>query len=179
MFRLIRLHLRSHRNPNAGAARAAPGQPRGGEAALGRGFGHGGDLVDLWNLLESGDEVVIDHTLYGTYALFTRGPDKFFGITVRPVDSPRRRSPGGVVGRTRILYCESPGQSQPAGHRHRRRRAIAKAAGALTILDNTFASPALQRPLEHGADLVVHSATKFLGGHERPAGRRGGSARKR
>jgi cystathionine beta-lyase/cystathionine gamma-synthase len=67
--------------------------------------------------------------------------------------------------KTRILYFETPANPNLRVIDIAAASSIAREAGALTIVDNTFASPALQRPLEHGADLVVHSATKFLGGH--------------
>ena len=67
--------------------------------------------------------------------------------------------------KTRLVFFETPGQPQSPGHRHRRIAGIAHEAGATVVVDNTFASPVLQRPLEHGADVVVHSATKYLGGH--------------
>src|SRR6185436_10927064 len=138
----------------------------GGEAALAVASGMAAISATLWTLLESGDEVVIDHTLYGsTYALFTRGLTKF-DITVRPVDfTTPALLEAALSPRTKLLYCESPANPNLRVIDIAAVAAIAKPAGALSIVDNTFASPALQRPLEHGADLVVHSATKFLGGH--------------
>jgi len=85
---------------------------------------------------------------------------------VTPVDfTAPARLEAALSPRTKILYCESPANPNLRVIDIAAVAAISKAAGALTIVDNTFASPALQRPLEHGADLVVHSATKFLGGH--------------
>jgi len=154
------------RNPTQALLEERLASLEGGEAALVVASGMAAIASTLWTLLEAGDEVVIDHTLYGsTYALFTRGLTKF-DITVTPVDfTAPARLDAALSPRTKILYCESPANPNLRVIDIAAVAAIAKAAGALTILDNTFASPALQRPLEHGADLVVHSATKFLGGH--------------
>jgi len=154
------------RNPTQALLEERLASLEGGEAALVVASGMAAIASTLWTLLEAGDEVVIDHTLYGsTYALFTRGLTKF-DITVTPVDfTAPARLEAALSPRTKILYCESPANPNLRVIDIAAVAAIAKAAGALTILDNTFASPALQRPLEHGADLVVHSATKFLGGH--------------
>jgi len=154
------------RNPTQALLEQRLASLEGGEAALVVASGMAAISSTLWTLLESGDEVVIDHTLYGsTYALFTRGLTKF-GIAVRPVDfTTPALLEAALSPRTKILYCESPANPNLRVIDIAAVAAIAKAAGALTVLDNTFASPALQRPLEHGADLVVHSATKFLGGH--------------
>ena len=154
------------RNPTQALLEERLASLEGGEAALVVASGMAAIASTLWTLLEAGDEVVIDHTLYGsTYALFTRGLTKF-DITVTPVDfTAPARLDAALSPRTKILYCESPANPNLRVIDIAAVAAIAKAAGALTILDNTFASPALQRPLEHGADLVVRSATKFLGGH--------------
>jgi methionine-gamma-lyase len=154
------------RNPTQGLLEQRLASLEGGEAALVVASGMAAISATMWTLLESGDEIVVDHTLYGsTFAFFTRGLTKF-GIAVRPVDfTAPEKVQEALSPRTRLLYCETPANPNLRVIDIAAVAAIAKAARALTIVDNTFASPALQRPLEHGADLVVHSATKFLGGH--------------
>ena len=117
--------------------------------------------------VSAGDEVVIDHTLYGSsFAFFTKGLSRF-GITTRLADLTRPETLGAPAQRqdpARLL--RDAGQSQSARHRHRAQSpASPMRPGRTVVVDNTFASPVLQRPLEHGADVVVHSATKYLGGH--------------
>jgi methionine-gamma-lyase len=139
----------------------------GGEAALAVASGMGAISATLWTLLKAGDHVVIDKVLYGnSYKLFTAGLSRF-GVEVAVADFT---DPGAVAatvrrGVTRLVYFETPANPNLRVIDIAAISAIARRAGALTIVDNTFATPALQRPLAHGADLVVHSATKYLGGH--------------
>lgn len=117
-------------------------------------------------LLKGGDHVVASDDLYGgTYRLFEqllRG----YGLTFTHVDSSSASAlERAVTPETRLLFLETP--SNPLmritdlAHAAR----LAKAAGAISVVDNTFCSPALQRPLEMGIDVVVHSTTKYLNGH--------------
>ncbi|MSP83427.1 MAG: methionine gamma-lyase [Alphaproteobacteria bacterium] len=138
----------------------------GGEAALAVASGMGAISATLWTLLSAGDEAVVDETLYGnTYALFTKGLTRF-GVTVRVVDFT---DPGALAAaltsRTKLVYFETPANPNLRVIDMAAVSAAAHRVGAKAIVDNTFCSPALQRPIEHGVDLVIHSATKFLGGH--------------
>lgn len=138
----------------------------GGEAAIAFGSGMGAITAVMWTLLSPGDEILVDKTLYGcTFAFFRHGLAKF-GITVTHVDM---RDPENVAAaissRTRIVYFETPANPNMRLVDIAAVSRIARAAGARTVVDNTYATPVLTRPLELGADIVVHSATKYLGGH--------------
>lgn len=138
----------------------------GGEAALVTASGMGAITAAIWSLLEPGDEILVDHTLYGcTFAFFQHGLARF-GVTVRHVDMTEPTNVAAAIGpRTRLVYFETPANPNMRLVDVAAVAAIAKAQGALVMVDNTYATPLLQRPLALGADLVVHSATKYLGGH--------------
>jgi len=117
-------------------------------------------------LLDAGDEVIIPTNVYGgTYRVlehvFTR-----FGISYRIVDTTRpgllERSIGPA---TRMVLVESPANPLMSVTDLSAVAAVSRENGVLSVVDNTFMTPYLQRPLELGADIVVHSATKYLGGH--------------
>jgi methionine-gamma-lyase len=138
----------------------------GAEAGLCTASGMGAITATLWTFLQAGDEVILDKTLYGcTFAFLTHGLPRF-GVTVRPVDLSDPTNLAAVIGpKTRIVYFETPANPNnrlvdiaaisEIAHRH----------GAKVVVDNTYATPVLTRPIEHGADIAVHSATKYIGGH--------------
>jgi methionine-gamma-lyase len=138
----------------------------GGGAALAVASGIGAISSALWTLLSAGDDVVVDQTIYGsTFAFFTRGLTRF-GVTVTLADLTQPSAlEEALTARTKVVFFETPANPNLRVIDIARSAAIAHAGGATVIVDNTFASPALQRPIEFGADLVVHSATKYLGGH--------------
>lgn len=117
-------------------------------------------------LLQPGDEVVATSDLYGgTYRLFMQVFARY-GLRFRFADLSNPRELIKAVGRkTRMVWVESPTNPMMSIVDLRSAAAAAKAVKALLVVDNTFASPCLQNPLDLGADLVVHSATKYLGGH--------------
>ena len=108
----------------------------------------------------------MDHTLYGSsFAFFTKGLTRF-GISAVPVNMSDIAALQRVLTpTTRAVYFETPANPNLRVIDIAAVAAAARRVGALVIVDNTFSSPALQRPIHFGADLVVHSATKFLGGH--------------
>ncbi|HEX5614085.1 MAG TPA: cystathionine gamma-synthase, partial [Acidimicrobiia bacterium] len=113
-----------------------------------------------------GDHVVIPDDAYGgTYRLVARVLDRwgltFSAAPVSDVDAVR----AACTDRTRVVWCETPTNPLLAIADIAALAEVAHDAGALLVVDNTFASPYLQRPLELGADVVVHSTTKYLGGH--------------
>jgi methionine-gamma-lyase len=129
--------------------------------------GMGAISATMWTLLSAGDTVVIDRILYGnTFAFFTKGLTRF-GVNVRLADftDPEALARELAVGKVKLLYFETPANPNLRIIDIAQVSALAKSAGALSIVDNTFATPILQNPLKLGADLVVHSATKYLGGH--------------
>jgi methionine-gamma-lyase len=138
----------------------------GGEAALVTASGMGATTSLLWTLLQPGDEVIADKTLYGcTFGFFNHGLAKF-GVKITHVDLTVPANLAAAIGpATKVVFFESPANPNMrlvdiaaiAGLAHRH--------GAKVVVDNTYCTPYLQRPLELGADYVVHSATKYLGGH--------------
>ena len=154
------------RNPTQALLEGRIAALEGGEAGLALASGMGAITTSLWSLLEAGDHVVVDHTLYGsTFAFFTQGLPKF-GIEVSPADlSDPATLEQALTARTKVVFFETPANPNLRVLDIAGISARARAAGALVVVDNTFATPALQRPLSLGADLVVHSATKYLGGH--------------
>jgi methionine-gamma-lyase len=154
------------RNPTQTLLEERMASLEGAEAGLAVASGIGAISSLIWTLVSAGEEIVIDHTIYGSsFAFFTRGLSRF-GITVRLADLTRPETLEPVLGsRTRVVFFETPANPNLRVIDVARISAMAHAVKAVVVVDNTFASPALQRPLEFGADLVVHSATKYLGGH--------------
>ncbi len=138
----------------------------GAEAAVVTGSGMGAITSLLWTLLRPGDELLTDTTLYGcTFAYFHHLLQEF-GITVRHIDL---RCPDAVseavTERTKGVYFESPANPNMRVVDIAHVCKEAKKYGLWTVVDNTYLTPYLQRPIELGATYVVHSATKYLGGH--------------
>lgn len=120
----------------------------------------------LQAFLRPGDEVVVPLDVYGgTYRLLTRVYEPL-GCEVRPVDTTSlERVAEAVTDRTRLVWIESPTNPRLIVSDIAAIARIAHARGALLVVDNTFATPYFQQPLALGADLVVHSVTKYLAGH--------------
>ncbi len=118
------------------------------------------------HLLKSGDHIVAGNDLYGgTYRLFTSVYGKF-GIETTYVDTTDAQQVADAMRpETKVVWVETPSNPLLRITDIAAVAAIAKQGNALMAVDNTFATPALQRPLALGADLVVHSTTKYLGGH--------------
>ena len=139
----------------------------GGEAAASTASGMGAISSALWTALKAGDHVLACDTLYGcTQALLSKGLTKF-GIEVDFVDlSNLDLMKEKMKDNTRVVYLETPANPTL---KICDIEAISKIAhekeGTIVMVDNTFCSPYIQRPLELGADVVLHSATKYLNGH--------------
>lgn len=138
----------------------------GAEAALALSSGMGAITAALWTLLSPGDELIVDKTLYGcTFAFMRHGLAKW-GVTITHVDmTDPEYLATAITDKTRVVYFETPANPNMRLVDIARVCEIAHGAGASVIVDNTYATPYLTRPIELGADLVVHSATKYLGGH--------------
>ena len=138
----------------------------GAEAGLALSSGMGAITAVLWTLLSPGDEVIVDKTLYGcTFAFMRHGLAKW-GVTITHVDmTDPENLRAAVSGKTRVVYFETPANPNMRLVDIAATAEIAHAAGATVVVDNTYATPYLTRPIEHGADIVLHSATKYLGGH--------------
>ncbi|MDE9449592.1 methionine gamma-lyase [Aliiroseovarius sp. Z3] len=138
----------------------------GAEAGLALSSGMGAITAVLWTLLSPGDEVIVDKTLYGcTFAFMQHGLAKW-GVTITHVDMTDPDNLRGMISdKTRVVYFETPANPNMRLVDIAAVSEIAHSAGATVVVDNTYATPYLTRPIEHGADIVLHSATKYLGGH--------------
>ncbi len=137
-----------------------------GVGALAVASGQAAQFIALVSLLESGDELIAAKTLYG--GTYTQLDVSFrrLGIQttfVDPDDPEHFRK--AITPRTRALYAETIGNPGMNVLDIEKVAAIAHENNLPLVIDNTFASPYLCRPIEHGADIVVHSATKYIGGH--------------
>ena len=137
------------------------------KGSTGIAFGSGLAAIDaVLKLLRSGDEIVAVDDIYGgAFRLFTHVYEKF-GISVQYVDSTNAENVFNAVSeKTKLIWIETPTNPTLKISDIAAIAKIAKANRCLLCVDNTFASPALQQPLTLGADIVIHSATKYLGGH--------------
>ena len=138
-----------------------------GEAAVATSSGMGAISSTLWTVLKAGDHIVTDKTLYGcTFALMCHGLTRF-GIDVTFVDTSNLDEVKNAMREnTRVVYLETPANPNL---KIVDIEALAKIAhtnpNTLVIVDNTFATPYMQKPLTLGADIVVHSVTKYINGH--------------
>lgn len=135
--------------------------------ANGYAFASGLAAIDaVVKLLKAGDEVVAVDDIYGgAFRLFTHIYEKF-GIQVHYVDATDSKNVAhAITEKTKLIWIESPTNPTLKIADIHEIAKIAKANGALLCVDNTFASPVLQKPIELGADIVIHSATKYLAGH--------------
>jgi O-acetylhomoserine (thiol)-lyase len=153
-------------NPTNAVLEARVAAMEGGIGALAVASGMSAIAYAIQTITEAGDNIVSAATLYGgTYNLFAHTFPQM-GIEVRFADAGNPASFAKLIdARTKALYCETIGN--PLGNITdlAALAAIAHAHGVPLIVDNTVASPYLCRPFEHGADIVVHSLTKYLGGH--------------
>ena len=138
-----------------------------GETAVATSSGMGAISSTLWTVLKAGDHVVTDKTLYGcTFALMCHGLTRF-GIEVTFVDTSNLDEvKNAMKENTRVIYLETPANPNL---KIVDLEALSKLAhtnpNTLVIVDNTFATPYMQKPLKLGADIVVHSVTKYINGH--------------
>lgn len=133
----------------------------------GSAFASGLAAIDaVIKLLEAGDEILAVDDIYGgAFRMFTHVYQKF-GITVRYTDTTSAENVlNNITAKTKLIWIESPTNPTLKISDIQAISKIAKINNCLLCVDNTFASPALQQPLSLGADIVVHSATKYLGGH--------------
>jgi len=130
-------------------------------------FGTGLAAIDaVVKLLSAGDEIIAVDDIYGgAYRLFTRVYQKL-GIQVTYVDTTDAENIARAISsKTKLIWIESPTNPTLKISDIKAISAIAKSVDALLVVDNTFASPIAQQPLSLGADLVIHSGTKYIGGH--------------
>lgn len=153
-------------NPTQDVLEQRIAQMEGGAGALATASGSAAITYAILNIAYAGDEIVASSSLYGgTYNLFQYTLPKM-GVHVHLVDqSSPKHFKEKINEKTKALFIETIGNPKIDVADIETIANIAHEAGVPLIVDNTFATPVLCRPIEHGADIVVHSATKFLGGH--------------
>ncbi|MEW6724669.1 MAG: methionine gamma-lyase [Bacillota bacterium] len=153
-------------NPTQAAFEAKMAALEEGEAALAFGSGMGAISATVLGVVRQGDHLVSDETIYGcTHAFFSHMLPSF-GVEVTLVDASRPEAVEKAIRpNTKCIYIESPCNPTLKLIDMQAIAAIARRHGITTIMDNTFVSPYFQRPLEHGIDVVIHSATKYISGH--------------
>jgi cystathionine beta-lyase len=135
--------------------------------AIGSAFASGLAAIDaVVKLLSYGDEIIAVDDIYGgAFRLFTHIYQKF-GISIKYVDTSNAQNVAEAIGpKTKLIWLESPSNPTLKISDIKAIAEIAKANNVLLCVDNTFASPVLQNPIKLGADIVIHSATKYLAGH--------------
>ena len=154
------------RNPTRDALQAALCNLEGGGAALAFASGMAASSTVL-ELLDAGSHIVAMHDLYGgTYRLLENVRKRSAGHQVSFVDLTRPEAlEAAIRPNTRIVWVETPSNPLLQLVDLRAVAATARSRGLISVCDNTFATPFVQRPLEHGFDIVVHSTTKYLNGH--------------
>ncbi|MYF26262.1 MAG: O-acetylhomoserine aminocarboxypropyltransferase/cysteine synthase [Acidimicrobiia bacterium] len=153
-------------NPTTASFEERMASLEGGLGGLAAASGMSAQLVAVLTACESGDHIIANRSLYGgTFTQFDVSLRRM-GIETTFVDTNNLEEiEKAITDRTRLIYGETVGN--PAGDilDFEPMSDLAHSHGLPLVVDNTFASPALCRPIEHGADVVVHSATKFIGGH--------------
>ncbi|GHV11436.1 O-acetylhomoserine (thiol)-lyase [Clostridia bacterium] len=153
-------------NPTSSTFEERIAQLEGGVAALSLASGAAAITYAIQNIATAGDHIVSDKFIYGgTYNLFAHTL-KDFGVDSTFVDAhDLKATEAAIKPNTKALFIETIGNPNATIVDVDALSAIAHKHGIPLIIDNTFATPYLFRPIEHGADIVVHSATKFIGGH--------------
>jgi cystathionine beta-lyase/cystathionine gamma-synthase len=153
-------------NPTVQAVEAKIAAAEGGDAALVVSSGMAATSTAFFGLVQPGDEVVCSSAIYGgTLQVLTTFLARF-GVRTRFASIDELGHPEALIGpKTKVLWCESPTNPTLRCVDIAAIAAACRAKGVISIVDNTFASPMNQQPLALGADLVMHSATKYLNGH--------------
>ncbi|WP_086819033.1 PLP-dependent aspartate aminotransferase family protein [Allokutzneria sp. NRRL B-24872] len=154
-----------HGNPTTRALEHAVADLEGGVAAVATASGMGAISVVLLARLRSGDHVVAQSALYGGTVSVLRDLSERFGVEVTFISGTAQELTEALRPNTKLLYLETIANPTTRVNDLPALAGIGREAGLTVVVDNTFASPLLFRPLEHGAHVVVHSSTKFLGGH--------------
>ena len=153
-------------NPTSGILEQRIAAMEGGVGALAVASGMVAITYAIQTIAEAGDNIVSSARLYGgTYNLFAHTLPQY-GIEVRFADPDRPEDFAALIDdKTKAVFCESIGNPLGNVTDFEKLAEVAHAAGVPLIVDNTVPSPYLCRPFEHGADIVVHSLTKYIGGH--------------
>lgn len=153
-------------NPTTAVLEARIAALEGGTAGVGTASGQSAIFMTVASILGEGDELISSPSLYGgTYNLFEHTLPKL-GIKVHFVDPSDTAAMRAVINdRTKMIFGEAVGNPKLDTFPFEEASAISREFGIPIVIDNTLPTPYLMRPLQHGAHIVVHSATKFLGGH--------------
>ncbi len=153
-------------NPTVAVLESRLAALEGGEAALATSSGVGALTAVIWTLLQAGDGIVADQMLYGcTFGLFEHHLPRFgIQVTFADLTEPANLQ-AALAPNTRLVLTETPTNPNMRVVDIAACAEICRHAGVRLVVDNTYCTPYLQQPLGLGADLVVHSATKYLGGH--------------
>lgn len=152
-------------NPTTGVFEERIALLEGGVAALAVASGQAAETLAILNIAGAGDEIVSTTSLYGgTYNLFAYTLPKL-GINVKFVEPTADAVKAAITDKTKAVYSETIGNPNLVTLDIAAVADVAHAAGVPLIIDNTLASPYLVNPIKHDADIVLHSATKFIGGH--------------
>jgi len=153
-------------NPTTDVFEQRVAQLEGGTGALAVASGQAAETLALLNIARAGDEILSSASLYGgTYNLFHYTFPKL-GIEVKFVDPKDPESfRKAITKKTKAVFAESVGNPKLDTLDFAAVSKVAHDAGIPLVIDNTMPSPFLLRPFDHGADIVIHSATKFIGGH--------------
>ncbi len=153
-------------NPTQSVLEARLANLEGAEACVVFASGMGAVASLMLSLLSQGDEVIVHRTVYSNTLALTEDALPRFGIKVVPADLSDPANLDPVLSRaTRMVYFETPVNPTAEVLDIAAIAGRARAVGAMAVVDSTYASPALQRPLEHGAHLVLHALTKYINGH--------------
>jgi methionine-gamma-lyase len=152
-------------NPTLAVAEKKIAALEGAEHAVVTASGSAAISAALFSLLRAGDEVIATRQLYGGSYKLLRDTLPGFGIAVRYVESDLAGIEKLVGPRTKVLYVESPTNPTLRLVDLAKAAAFAQEWGLVSMVDSTFASPVLQKPLSMGFNIVLHSASKYLGGH--------------
>jgi methionine-gamma-lyase len=156
-------------NPTVAEAERKIAELEGAEACVVTSSGSAATFCAIASLCSAGDELIATDSIYGgTVKVLTRVFNRF-GVQSRfiPIDEIPRL-PELVGERSRVFWFESPTNPLNRIVDLQLAAEVSRKAGLFSIIDNTFASPVLQQPIAHGVDGVMHSATKYLGGHSAP-----------
>jgi cystathionine gamma-synthase len=160
------LYTRYGLNPTIRSLEKKLADLENGEAALAFGSGMAAEAATFFAHARAGDHLVCIGDVYGgTYELLSANLPEIGIETTFLLADEVDALPAALTDRTRIVFFETPTNPALDVIDVRDVAEVARAAGALTVVDNTFATPVNQNPLDLGADLVIHSATKYLGGH--------------
>ncbi|MBT6114444.1 MAG: O-succinylhomoserine sulfhydrylase [Porticoccaceae bacterium] len=158
-------------NPTVRAFEERLAVMEGGEQAVATSSGMAATLSVVMSLLQSGDHILCSKDVFGSTRVMLNNYIVKFGVQVSYVSLTDLDAwQQAIQPNTKMLFCETPSNPMSEVADLEALAAMSKKAGALFVVDNCFCTPALQRPLQWGADLVVHSATKYLDGQGRCLG---------